>query len=494
MRVLVTGGTGVVGKPAVDCLVGRGHTVRLLSRNAAVDAEQWPERVESFPATVGDRTSCGGAAEGCDVVLHIAGILAEEPPEITFEKVNVDGTRCLVEEAEKAGVRRFVFVSSLGADRGESEYHRSKLASEEEVRKFSGEWVILRPGNVYGPGDEVISLLLKMIRMLPAVPVIGKGDQEFQPIWGEDLGKALALAVERAEAGRVYPLAGNERTSMADLLDLLGEVTGKRPMRIPVPNTLAQLGIGALDSLGLDMIPVHQDQITMLEEGNVVDPPEDNALQRVFGVEPTPLREALAILADSLPEQLPDEGVGDLHRQRYWAVIRDSRMSAAELLALFRREFSTLTPDGTLQVGTEPGSGSRLDPGETVTLDIPLRGTMQVRVEEVTDEAVTLATVGGHHLAGVIRFEAREHEGGGLRFEIVSYTRASSWFDWIGKTLIGKPIQQATWRRTVEAVVERSGGTAPEGVQMEETTPEDSERIERWAEKLVIRRKRAEAM
>src|SRR5215218_5031048 len=164
MRVLVTGGTGVVGKPAVDHLLGRGHTVRLLSRNAERDAKQWPERVDPFEATVGDRASMRGAADGCDALLHIAGIVAEDPPEVTFQRVNVDGTRYLVEEAARAGVKRFVHVSSLGADRGESVYHRSKLASEEVAREFKGDWLILRPGNVYGPGDEVISLLLKMVR------------------------------------------------------------------------------------------------------------------------------------------------------------------------------------------------------------------------------------------------------------------------------------------------------------------------------------------
>jgi nucleoside-diphosphate-sugar epimerase len=493
MRVLVTGGTGVVGKPAVDRLLGRGHTVRLLSRHAERDAKQWPERVEAFEATVGDPEGIRGAAEGCGAVLHVAGIVAEEPPEVTFQRVNVDGTRHLVEEAQRAGVKRFVYVSSLGANRGESDYHRSKLAGEEVTRGFAGEWLILRPGNVYGPGDEVVSLLLKMVRALPAVPVIGDGDQPFQPVWADDAGQALALAVERGEPGKVYPLAGPEQTSMTQLLDMLGEVTGKRPPRIPVPNVIASLGTQVMDTVGLDLLPVHRDQIIMLEEGNVIPPGEENALSTVFGVEPTPLAKGLALLADSLPEQLPSEGVGELHRQRYWADIQGSTLSAERLLDVFRREFSSLTPDGTLQVGTEPGSGSRLEQGETVTLEIPLRGTMQVRVEEVTPESVTLATVGGHHLAGVIRFQSREHDGDRIRFEIVSYTRASTWVDWIGRALVGRPLQHATWRSTVQSVVERSGGTAPDGVQSEETTISETERIERWAEELVMARKREEA-
>ncbi|MBW3627908.1 MAG: DUF1990 family protein [Gemmatimonadetes bacterium] len=493
MRVLVTGGTGVVGKPAVDHLLGRGHTVRLLSRHAERDAKQWPERVEPFQATVGDRASMAGAADGCEAVLHIAGIVAETPPEVTFQRINVDGTRYLVEEAQRAGVKRFVHVSSLGADRGESDYHRSKLAGEQVARTFQRDWLILRPGNVYGPGDEVISLLLKMVRALPAVPVVGTGSQPFQPVWADDVGQALALSVEKGAPGEVYLLAGPEQTSMSELLDMLAEVTGKRPHRIPIPNAIASFGSRLMESAGIDLVPVNSDQIKMLEEENVIPPGEENALITVFGVQPTPLSKGLALLADSLPEQLPSEGVGEMLRQRYWADIQGSGMTAEQLMEVLRREFSTLTPDGTLQVGTEPGSNTNLDPGATITLDIPLRGTMQVRIEEVTPDTLTMATLGGHHLAGVIRFQTREHEGGRLRFEIVSYTRAANWLDWIGRTTVGRPLQHATWQATVQAVVDRSGGQAPEGVQTEETTLPETERIERWAEDLVMARKRGEA-
>src|SRR5687768_12266080 len=99
MKVLVTGGTGVVGKSAVDHLLRRGHTVRLLSRHADDDARQWAEGVEPRTGDVGDPAALRGAADGCDAVLHVAGIVAETPPEVTFEKVNVQGTRNLVEEA-----------------------------------------------------------------------------------------------------------------------------------------------------------------------------------------------------------------------------------------------------------------------------------------------------------------------------------------------------------------------------------------------------------
>src|SRR5687768_8220790 len=182
MKVLVTGGTGVVGEGALTELLRAGHEVRLLSRGADDGAREWPKRVEAFPADITDPTGLRGAADGCDAVVHVTGIVEEDPPGATFEGVNVQGTANVLAEAERAGARRFVYVSSLAAGRGTSAYHESKRRAEEIVRASNLEWVILRPGNVYGPGDAVISTYFVLFRTSPVVPIIGDGDQPFQPI------------------------------------------------------------------------------------------------------------------------------------------------------------------------------------------------------------------------------------------------------------------------------------------------------------------------
>src|SRR5919199_879934 len=209
MKVLVTGGTGVVGAGAVTALRRHGHEVRLVSRHAEHDARRWPDGVEPWPGDVAEGETIAGAADACDAVLHLVAVVDEVPPDITFDRINVRGTRNMVREAERGGVPKFVFVSSLGCQRGSSPYHQSKRAGEKIVRGFDGDWVIVRPGSVYGPGDEQISLLLRMVRTLPVIPVIGGGDARFQPIYAGDLGKALAMAVERKDVvGRALDVAG----------------------------------------------------------------------------------------------------------------------------------------------------------------------------------------------------------------------------------------------------------------------------------------------
>ena len=491
MKVLVTGGTGVVGTAAVTALLGRGHSVRLLSRHADEDAQQWPEGVEARTGSIAEADDVRGAAEGCDAVLHCAGIVDESPPQVTFDRVNVGGTRLLVEEAERAGVPHFVYVSSLGCDRGESAYHKSKLEGERIVREFSRRWVITRPGNVYGPGDEVVSLMLRLVRTLPAVPVVGGGEQPFQPLWVEDLAPALAEACEREDlAGRTLELAGSETTNQKDLFDRLGRITGRSPAQLPLPGAIASLGQRLAGMVGIDL-PVNQSQLQMLEEENVVRDPAGNALVNVFGITPIPLDEGLRRLADAQPEQLPEEGVGKLTRKRFWADIVGSPYSAEALFDRIRHRFGEITP-WHLDTEAEPDTPSVPEEGTTLTMNIPMRGNIQVRVEDLGPRHMTFVTLAGHPLAGAIRFATSKAADGRLRFQVDVWDKSANFVDWIAMSTIGGRMQDSTWVDTVQSVIGESGGEAPEGVQHESRALDDKaeESVGEWLQELVVERKR----
>src|SRR5215218_9445999 len=359
MRVLVTGGTGVIGEGLLPALVRAGHTVRLLSRGAEEDARRWPREVEPFAADVTDVSSLRGAADTCGAVVHVTGIVDESPPALTFERVNVAGTRNVLAEAARAGLKRFVYVSSLGAERGRSQYHRSKFKAEELVRASSFDWLILRPGNVYGPGDEVISTLLKLVRALPAVPVIDAGNQPFQPVWYEDLGRAILRALETPTLKReTLELAGEETTTTSDIIERLSAITGRGVARVPVPSFLASLGVRLAESTKLEKLlgarlPLNDAKLRMLLEGNFIEHPSANALTARLGVRPTTLDAGLAKLADSIPAQLPSEGVGPFRRKRFWADIKGSRHTPTALVEEFRARCAEVMPLG---FSAEPGT------------------------------------------------------------------------------------------------------------------------------------------
>ena len=515
MRVLVTGGSGVVGDAAVRALLAHGHRVRLLARHASDDARAWPAPgdadapggprsgagVEAHDGDVTDPATLDGAARGCDVVLHLVGTVTERPPAVTYARVNVEGTRHMVDEAARAGVPRFVYVSSLGADRGSSPYHQSKFAGEQETARFPGAWTVVRLANVYGPGDAVVSLLLRMVRALPALPLLGGGDLEFQPLWTDDCGEALARACERDDlAGAALDVAGDERTSMRDLLDRFARLTERAPLRIPMPLPIATLGVKLADAAGVDL-GINESQLTMLAEGNVIDPPRENALTGVFGVTATSLDEGLRRLLDELPEQLPAAGLGALHHKRYWAEVAAPREPAAALFRRFCTRFHALTPTA-MDLTAEPDTPTAvLSLHQTVTMALPLRGNVQVRVAALDDErpgarSLTLQTVEGHPLAGAVRFTFTEDgDGEGtrpFRFEVEVYERAADPFDWVAMMLLGSRLQRANWREMVRMVIEESGGQG--GIEEAEETLEGeaAEQVERWLKELAIERARAD--
>ncbi|MDB4889755.1 MAG: NAD-dependent epimerase/dehydratase [Gemmatimonadetes bacterium] len=492
MRILVTGGTGVVGTGTVTELLRRGHTVMLVSRHAADDARQWPSGVIARACDMTDAARLRGAAEGCDAVLHMAGIVEEAPPETTFDRINVQGTKHMLAEAHRAGVTRFVYVSSLGADSGESDYHRSKRQAEDAVRRFEGAWTICRPGNVYGPGDEQISMLLRMVRgASPIVPKIGDGEQLFQPLWWEDAAFALAEVVERDDlASKELDLAGAETTSQNDLLERFNAITGRDIRAIALPEAVASIGAKAISLIGWD-VGFSEDQFQMLREGNVIAPGATNALTETLGIEPTSLDAGLRALCDQQPEQLSNEGVGALKRKRYWADIV-SGATPESLFTQFLEHFNDVTPV-FVDVGAEPTSRDEIREGETLTLSLPMRGHVQVRVTGLEDRRVTLITLAGHPLAGAVRFLC-EQRGEAVRFQVEVYDRAANIIDLIAMRTLGDRLQSHTWSKVVENMIERSGGAASAGVEHDSETLDEEEAalIGKWLEELVLERKLAE--
>lgn len=499
MRILVTGGSGLIGAAVVRTLVARGHEVRLLARHADAAAASYAGGVQPMSASIDDADALAVAVRGCSAIVHLAGILTEEPPETTYEKVNVRGTAELLKAASGAGAPFFVQVSSLGAERGASEYHRSKLRAEEHVRTYPGPWVILRPGNIYGPGDETVSTLLKLLRSLPTVPVVDDGEQDFQPMWCDDFAEAVARTLERRDlAWRVLELTGPETTNTNDLLRRLGALTGRQPSTVSVPRKLARAGARVVERLGGDAAlralglesPLSSAKLQLLLEQTVLEP-ERNALTTVLRVAPTPLDEGLAMLVDALPEQLPTEGVGALSARVYSTEIQRSARSAEELIEEVAEHLGELMP---LELPAEPGSATSAERGATLTGDLPLRGHFQVRVEERTPRSFTFVTIEGHPLAGAVTFSAEPLSEGRLRFDIRVISRPADVFDWVAMRTIGGILQARNWRAVARRVVQLSGGTAPDGVRDRKIalSAEETERWERWAEEIVAARKRSE--
>jgi NADH dehydrogenase len=251
------------------------------------------------------------------------------------------------------------------------------------------------------------------------------------------------------------------------------------------------MALRAAHALGAE-VPVDSGQLTMLSEGNVITSPAGNALTTVFGIKGTSLDEGLAKLADSQPELLPDEGVGALTRKRFWADIELSRLTPEALFTHFVSHFAECTP-WHVDVGAEPGTPRVPELGAVLTLKLPLRGNVQIRIVELEERRMTVCTMSGHPLAGAVRFLS-EQRGAEVRFEIQVYDRAANVADWIVMNPIGARLQNATWRETVERVVQESGGRAVNGIEQDTTKLDEQQAAEvnEWLERLVVAQRQAD--
>ena len=223
MKVAVTGGTGFVGGAAARLLRERGHDVVLVSRRTGGD--------------VADPAALARAFEGCDAVLHCAGINREIGRQ-TYERVHVEGARLVVAAAKAAGVRRIALMSFLRArpDCG-SGYHESKFAAEEIVRGSGLEFTVLKCGVVYGRGDHMLDHLSRSFLTFPAFALVGLRDRPMRPTSVDDVARILAASVDDERlTNRTVAVLGPEEMPLSEAVRRVADVVGRRPwfFRAPV--------------------------------------------------------------------------------------------------------------------------------------------------------------------------------------------------------------------------------------------------------------------
>jgi NADH dehydrogenase len=243
MRVVVTGGTGFIGREVVQRLLQTpGDQVVVTSRDPA-KRDPFGGRVEIAQAFAGDALSLAKAFTGADVVVHAIQFPnhpVEQPSRgRSYMEVDGKGTETAVAAARRAGVRRFVYFSGAGAGQGRTQpWFRAKDRAEAAIRESGLEHTILRPSWIYGPGDRSMSRFVAFCRYLPAVPVIGDGKTRVDPVHVGDVARAAADAVRREDAkANVFEIGGPERLTMDEIIRTVQKVIGKRRplLHHPVP-------------------------------------------------------------------------------------------------------------------------------------------------------------------------------------------------------------------------------------------------------------------
>ncbi len=295
--ILVAGGTGFIGSAIVrELMRQRPAPVAVLSRIPSKVAQRFPEyTLEARGGDVTDPASLTTALRGVDTVINCVQF-PTSPIEIprkgwTFENVDYRGTVNLVEASKAAGVKRIVYLSGVGAaPDADKHWFRFKWQAEEAIRASGIPFTIFRPTWVYGPEDVALNRFLGFAKFLPFVPTFGDGKQLMQPVFVEDVAKAVVLSLQTpACVNQTFEIGGPDVMTMDEVIRTALEVAGKRRFILHQPVVLGKL-IGRVASL-LPNPPLSADAVDFITHSAVAD---NGPLLAALELRLTPLREGLA--------------------------------------------------------------------------------------------------------------------------------------------------------------------------------------------------------
>lgn len=291
-NVLLLGGTGYVGEALREILRRNGHVVSLLARS---DRDVERLRDAGFDTRLGDVLDYGSllkAMRGVDTVINLVAIIRERG-EITFDRLNYQGTVNAVDAASETGVQRFIQMSALGVGNlPDFPYLFTKWRAENYVRDSALDWTILRPSIVFGQSDEgheqFLGQVADLVRDAPVIPIPGDGRAPFQPIDRGDLAACFAAVVDdRESVGQTLELGGPDVITYEQMVDEVASVLNVEKRKIRVPTWVLETGAALLEKLPVIESPASVDQLRMLRIENVTS---ENGAERLIGHPLTPLR------------------------------------------------------------------------------------------------------------------------------------------------------------------------------------------------------------
>jgi uncharacterized protein YbjT (DUF2867 family) len=263
--ILLTGATGTIGSALLRRLTGKGEPVRCLVRDPRRLGDH-RVRVQIALGDLADPPSFRHALRGVDTVVHLAAALRDEA-HASIEELNAVATLRLVRSAERAGARRFVFFSAMGAvHHSRTRFFRAKALAREAVEAASLETTVFSPSIVYTPGDAWLTLL-ERFSYLPAIPVSGSGRARYQPIWAEDVADCVVSALMASgPRKRSFELAGPETLSYDEIVRVLMRPTGRRRRLVHVPLPLVRASLRALRKLAGPRVFATWEEAELMEE------------------------------------------------------------------------------------------------------------------------------------------------------------------------------------------------------------------------------------
>ena len=298
--VCAIGGSGFLGSHIVRLLAAQGIQVRVPTRHRErAKALIVLPTVDVVNADVHDPATLSRLISGVDAVVSLAGILHERRKG-DFARTHAELPRKIVDACREQGVRRLLHISALGAAHdAPSEYLRSKASGEQQIRAAPASSIritIFRPSVIFGREDRFLNLFARLARSLPVI-VLASPQARFQPVFVEDVARAVALSLGEARTyDQSYDLCGPRIYTLQELVEYVCRVLGLERPIIPLNDPLSYLQAWMMEMLPVKLMT--RDNYDSMKVASVCACP----FPAVFGFVPTPLEAVMPLyLAENTP-------------------------------------------------------------------------------------------------------------------------------------------------------------------------------------------------
>ena len=284
-KVLIFGGGGFIGSHLVKHLCKESCQINIISRDTKKNLPLFfanePGQIKIKKINTFNQQEVDNLVDGCDIIFNLIGILAESKKN-KFDFVHCKIPEMIAKSAQKKNIRNFIHISALNVNKiHSSSYANSKFLGEKKIREIFPNSLIIRPGVVYGKGDNFTNFFSSISNFSPFLPLIGTPEinfsngilktfnftkrVKFQPLYVGDLVKFMIHVYH--EKNKIYDLVGPVVKSFAEIFDVILRHQGKKRIYLPLPFFAAKIIAFFLENLPNPLLT--RDQINLLRHDSV---------------------------------------------------------------------------------------------------------------------------------------------------------------------------------------------------------------------------------
>lgn len=296
-NAVVLGGSGFVGRYVVKELAKAAFNVRVVVRHPHealfLKTQGDIGQITLIPGSILDQKALARAFEGAGTVINLVGILFEKGSQ-GFEAIHHRGPETIAKIALEKGVTSLIHLSALGATlESASKYAQTKAKGEVALHNIFPEAIIFRPSVIFGAEDQFLNRFAKMACKSPFLPLIGGGKTRLQPVYVQDVAKAIVKSLSIPEVkGKIFELGGPKVYTFKEIIQLILKTIHRPRLLIPIPPIFARL-IGFILQFHPNP-PLTNDQVHLLKKDNIVG--EKALTFKELGLSPAALEEHITFL------------------------------------------------------------------------------------------------------------------------------------------------------------------------------------------------------